>query len=289
MEILYIQMLEHFPSFEIYIAIQTFLWFGLIWWFYTRYTEKSYLWLALFFLFFNVAGISTNITALRTNVVSILLIPGFYFLMRNTKRDKLCFAGLVILSSFFHKSSIALLPLVLLNAKRGWILKDKKILLLVIIGIGVVSVVFKNVLTIFLANTLIESMPDFFESYSSYLEDYENIKLSGLSTIIYLAQLFVLLNGLTEETDGKHVVLIKVGVIFVLAELFVVAYLLSRYAAILYPAFIVGFIRSLKYIQKQYAVYVVVLVMLLSGFNFYQTRTSRSSISTAIYHSILDK
>ena len=144
-------------------------------------------------------------------------------------------------------------------------------------------------MTIYFSNTIIESMPDYFESYSDYLEDYANIKLSGLSTLIYLAQLFVFFNGLRVEKDEKYIILMKIGTIFVIAELFVAANLLSRYIAVLYPAYIVAFVRSFKYLRKDYTVVVMVIVMLLSGWNFYQTSHSRSSVSTAIYQSILDK
>lgn len=288
-EFLYIQLLSLFPSFEIYIALQTFLWFGVIWWFYTKYTERTFLWFVLFFVFFNVAGISTNITALRTNIVSILFVPAFIFLMNNKKRDKLYFVGIVILSSLFHRSAIILLPLVLLNTKSRWVLKNQGSLWIMLLVIGGISFLFKNSLTIYFSNTIIESMPDYFESYSDYLEDYANMKLSGLSTLVYLAQLFVFFNGLRVEKDEKYIVLMKIGAIFVIAELFVAEYLLSRYVAILYPAYIVAFIRSLKYLRKDFSVAVMVVVMLLSSWNFYQTRTSRSSDSTTIYQSILDK
>lgn len=288
MEFFYIQMLQLFPSFEFYIALQTVLWFGSIWWFYKNYTDNRYLWLALFFIFFNVAGISTNVTALRTNIVSILFVPGFYCLMNNTKKEKLIFIGLVLLGSLFHRSTIAFLPLVFINNKSVW-LKEKNSLMFIVVIIGFLSVLFKNALTAFFANYIIDILPTYFEEYAYYLEDYENIKLSGLSTIIYLFQLFILLNGLTSEKESKYIVLIKIGIVFMVAELFIASYLLSRYIAILLPAFLVGFIRSLKYLKKDLVIPAIILVVLLSGWNFYQATNSRSSVSLAIYQSILSK
>lgn len=285
LEFMYVKMLSFFPSFELYIALQTVLWLGSLWWFYKNYADSKYLWLALFFIFFNVAGINTNVTALRTNIVSIIFVPALYCLMNNSKKEKLVYIGLVLLSSLFHRSAIALLPLVLINNHSIW-LKNKNSFAIILVGVGLFSVVFKNSLTAFMANYVIESLPTYFEEYSYYLEDYENLKLSGLSTIIYLLQLFVLLNGLSSEKDSKYVVLIKIGIVFMTAHLFVASSLLSRYIAILLPAYIVAFIRSLRYFQKSMLIPVVALVMLLSSWNFYQTTHSRSSISMAIYQTI---
>ncbi len=288
-ERLFLYFLYSFPSYYLFIAVQSILWFGSIYLFLRNRVDTRYLWLVIFLLYFDVNNILNNYVAIRTSLVGILFIVGLSYL----KKNRIIYILFIVLAFFIHSSSAPLLLLALVNGKKDDQNNKNKYIYIrnIVIIIGVISFLLGDVISGPITDYLINLFPNTLGKYSYYMEDMYIARSVSLGNFVFLAMrvfiVIMLVNGLKKETEYEYVLFYKIAIIMSMLSVLLGNMLTSRLNMNVAPLLIVIYLRTLKYINKDWAILFVSCLICISLFSFYNYLQSESAITFLEYHSII--
>ena len=287
-EVLFLYFLNAFPSYYLFIAVQSVLWFGTLYFFLKKRYDHSYLWILVFLLYFDVNNILNNYVAIRTSFVGILFLIAVPFL----RGKKIIYILLIVLAFFLHNSSAPLILFALFNGNK----KDNASyneLYVTLITLGVISFLFGDVISGPITEYLIDLFPAAFGKYSYYMENVFTTRSLSLGNFVFLAIrvfiVIILIGGLRKETDCEYVLFYKIAILMSMIAILFGNMLTSRLNMNVAPLLIAVYLRTIKYLRKDVAVAFVACLMAASLFSFYNVLHTESAITFLEYHSILER
>ncbi len=170
------------PTFQTLIAVTSFIYIGVIYWFTTKNVPKTYICFSVFIFVISPYLFLMNLSALRQCIALMIFIIAVHMAQ---KRNFVLYVLLILLATQFHQSSIILLPFY-------FIANDKKVKKA---HIFVFLVFLVLILTTSSFSSIIESFTSslFDSSYSYYLKsDLSNSIRATLLTSVYF--IYVLIN-----------------------------------------------------------------------------------------------
>ena len=286
-EALFLYFLHSFPSYELFIAVQSILWFGCVYLFLRNRMDTRYLWLVIFLLYFDVNNILNNYVAIRTSFVGILFLIALPYL----KTKKIIYILLLSLAFFIHNSSAPLLLLALFKGDK--IIYTKIDMRSIAIIIGAVSFFFGDIIAGPITDYIINLFPDALGKYSYYMDNMFFNRSISLGNFVFLViKVFIvlmLLKGLRLEKEYEYVLFYKIAILIFMLSILFGNMIFGRINMNIAPLLIVIYIRTLKYLKKDMAFCFVAGLMVVSLFAFYNVINSEYSVTFLEYHSILSK
>lgn len=287
-EPLFLYFLHAFPTYYLFIAVQSVLWFGSVYFFLKNRYEPSYLWILVFLLYFDVNNILNNYVAIRTSLVGILFLIALPFL----KDKKIVYILLMTLAFFIHNSSAPLVLLAVFNGKKK-VNTSYNVLYVTIIFLGLIAFLFGDIISGPITSYLINLFPDVFGKYSYYMENVFTSRSISIGNLVFLAIrvfiLIMLVHGLRKETEYEYILFYKIAILMSIFSMFFGNMLTGRINMNVAPLLAVIYLRTLRYLKKDMAFCFVIGLMVVSLFAFYNTIKSEFAVSFLEYHSILSK
>ncbi|CCX57315.1 uncharacterized protein BN459_00575 [Bacteroides sp. CAG:1060] len=278
--------LQSFPSYTAFIVTNSILWCLVFYLFYKKYIDGKYFWLLLIYILFTESCLIDALVAMRSGLASIIFIGAYEALSRKKRLIYLLIIGASVL---IHTSTIALVPLVLLNNKKKSIFFSW-IFVLVICAVAVVTTFMEhNMVMSMLAMQLSDSV-ETFAKYEHYLDDMStsssivrHLILKIMSIIPYL----FIVAGARKETDEKYLLIYKLAMLVPILGLVIGQGMMSRYFMIFNCFYIVALIRSIKYVPQLYAIVSILAVLIANVFMFYNSMGQEYNMTIWHYQTIL--
>lgn len=265
-EPLFLHLLAFFSKFTYFIAALTIGWFLAVGVFLKRQVPSPYLWFALLLLFYDINCVLNNLVAMRTTTVGIIFIGAFYCLMNGRRW---WYVGLILFASLIHTSAIVLVLLVFLNNDAKSIFFTKPFLIFIVI-LGLISFfVGRKLLLTYVGSFMIDINEDF-QRYQYYIDNMDmsadrnffSVVKSFVLFVLYFIPIWFISKYAPREAGSKFIIAHKTALTLAIALFILGNSLLSRYAMILNPVYIVSLTRLFKFAPR----YQVNMVCLMLGF-----------------------
>ena len=294
-EPLFIRYFSLFPSYTLFLATNSLLWFGIYTLFFEKYVDGRFYWFVLLMLFFNINCILNNLVAMRHEITSYLFIVAFFILAkyRFSIKGKIIFFLLLVLCSFIHTSCLVLIPLVFITHRNKSFFFSKWLIISVVVMSLATLFIGRNAITATLAELLINNIEEL-QRYEYYFDSFTStrsglfalIKFIFLVVLTIIPLLFIIYHG-RKEKDSSFVVIFKFGIIIATIGCIMGEGLLSRYMMILNPFYIAALTRSFSFSSnKLLNALVITCVSFTSIYSFYFYLQADYCVSFLTYKSI---
>ena len=286
-EPLFLGFLHAFPNYFLFIAVQSILWFGSVYFFLRNRYDYRFLWLVVFLLYFDVNNILNNYVAIRTAYVGILFLIALPFL----KDKKIIYVLLMLVAFFIHNSSAPLILLVFFNGNKKQNAEAYNFLYILTFYVGVLSFFLGDIISGSVTEYLFDMFPQAFSKYSYYMDNVFTERSISIGNFIFLSMriyiVFILIRGLSQEQDTEYVLFYKIAILMSLLSIFFGNMLMSRFNMNIAPLMIVVYIRSLRYINAKASPLFIGCLIVISLFTFYGILHADFALSFLEYHSII--
>lgn len=283
----FLYYLQLFPKYTLFIITNSLLWVGALFLLYKKYIDQRYLWVLLLYIFSDVNCIINNSVAMRTSMAAICFIPAFYLLL---KGKKIYYVALVLLGASFHQSTLPLVLFALLPQKKLLLFNNTFIVVCGVISILIVFVGQNFVLTT-MTKLAMDSVEDM-SRYSGYMDRLSGSSFSFNSLmykVLAIIPVFYLANAGRKEEDVEYIMIYKVAIITSLLVPLLGQNLLSdRFLMILTPIFIIAVIHSFKYYNSKSNIFVMVMIIFVSLYIFYNMMNTSYGTKYSVYKTIFD-
>lgn len=283
--------LSLFSKYTLFIALNSFLWFGLYYLFFRKYIDSRYLWFVILLLFFNIDCILNNLVAMRTAMCAFLFILAYYALKQE---KKILYILILLLCSALHTTCFMLLPLVFLNKKNNDLFFTRKFFWVVVVLAFALVLLGRNVYLQTISTYLTDSIEDL-QRYTTYLENINTGQMTATAIIKYVTLLIIsiiplafIIQGGKSENEGDWILIYKFGIVISTIGILLGHSLASRYMMILNPFYIAAIVRTLsRKVNPKMNVPVILSVTFISIYSFYFYIQEDYCVSFLQYHSIL--
>lgn len=294
-EPLFISYFSIFPSYTLFLAVNSLFWFGTYTVFFKKFVNNEYYWFVLLMLFFNINCILNNLVAMRQSLTSFLFLFAFILFEKNgwTVKGKVWFVLLLILCSLLHTSCLVLLPLALLSPRTKSVFFSNYYLFVILVLSLITIILDRYSLIAPLAEFLIGNIEDL-QRYESYLEVYQSSSTSlvallkyTISVVLELIPLFYLVHQGAREKDPAQIMIYKLGIIIATVSCVFGQGLLARYMMILNPFFIAAIVRACSMSPKTTSNLLVLLCVIFSSvYSFYHYLQADYCVSFLTYQTV---
>lgn len=225
--------------------------------FFKKYVPPKYYWVSVFLYIFDVSYMQIHLTAMRQSLAILIFLFSIDYLY---KKDIIRYVLCIILASFFHFSSIILLPVFILGFINFKV--SRKAGLVIILSYILLFVFSKD---IFPQINLLVNL--YFEKYSIY-EGAAQIG-SGLGLVLTSFLFFVLVYH-AKYQDKENLLLFKIGILaFIVIPLGLLLQLLGRVGMYFHPALLVVYPIILSQIKNPLLkILFLLVIILLALYNF---------------------
>lgn len=286
-ESLFLHFLHLFPSYFLFIAVQSILWFGSVYYFLKSRLDNYYLWIVVFLLFFDVNNILNNYIAIRSSFVGILFLIALPYL----KKNKLIYLLLMGIAFLIHNSSAPLALLVFFNCRKNQSTKAYEWLYVVTVAVGIVAFLFGDLISGPMTEYLINVFPQVFGKYSYYMENVFTERSISVGNLVFLSLrvyvVLLLITGLRKENDNEYIIFYKIAILMSLLSILFGNMLMSRFNMNLAPLMIVVYVRTMRYLKDLSSIVFVVSLMITALFTFNSVIHADYATSFLEYNSII--
>lgn len=294
-EPLFIEYFSLFPSYTLFLATNSFFWFGLYTLFFTKFVDEKYYWFVLLLLFFDINCILNNLVAMRQAISSFLFIAAFFILYKNgySKKGKLYFFLIMVVCSLFHTSCLLLIPLVFINQKRKSLFFSSWYVIIVILLSLITLFLGRHFITTAISGVLVQNVEEL-QRYEAYLDTFNNSFSDSQSLIRYfilivlsIIPLFFIIYQGKKEQNSTYITIYKLGIIIATIGCIMGGGIMSRYMMILNPFYIAALTRSLSSSNsKPLNALVVACVSFASIYSFYHYLQADYCVSFLTYQTV---
>ena len=280
----FLYLLQVFPKFTYFVISLTVLWFVLNALFLKKYVPSQYFGVVVLYFFFKNDYFLDSLVAMRTTLCAAIFLIAVFFLAKGKKG---IFAILIVLASFFHTSSIALLPLAFLTGKSKSLLFND-IVLWILGFIALISVLIGH-------NFLVESLSSLVMDSFDELQRYSNRDVSSVgqsfNTLVFrimsFSILFYLAKSGEKEKDPTIVIFYKIAVVAAMINLIMGQSLINdRFFLILNPFYITAIVLSYKKNPAHINIIVSIFLFVIAIYIFYNKFSRPYFVSFLEYHTI---
>lgn len=294
-EPLFISYFSIFPSYTLFLAVNSLFWFGSYTFFFKKFVNQKYYWYVLLMLFFNVNCILNNLVAMRQGMTSFLFVIAFIILERNdwTVKGRVWFFLILILCSLLHTSCLLLLPLAFLSTRTKSVFFSKWYIYVIIVLSAITIVLDRYSLIAPLAEFLIGNIEDF-QRYETYLEAYQSSSTSltalikyTVSVVLELIPLIFLIHQGAKESNPAQIIIYKLGIIIATVSCVLGQGILARFMMILNPFYIAAIVRACSMSKKTISIVLVLLCTIFSSvYSFYHYLQADYCVSFLTYQTV---